>query len=187
MLELYNTLTRQKELFTPISPKRVLFYHCGPTVYWTQHIGNLRGMTMGDLLRRALDYLGYEVKHVLNYTDVGHLTSDSDTGEDKMEKGAKREGKTPDEIAQKYIDIFEKDSKALNFLEPTFKPRATEYVGEMIKMVQTLLEKGYAYTTDLAVYFDVTKFASYTNLSHQQMDKIMEGAGKALEIAFDTV
>jgi cysteinyl-tRNA synthetase len=96
-----------------------------------------------------------------------------------MEKGAKREGKTPDEIAQKYIDIFETDTKALNLLEPTFKPRATEYIGQMIDMISTLLEKGFAYTTDLAVYFDVTKFSTYTGLSHQQMDKQQEGAGKA--------
>lgn len=179
MVHLYNTLTRQKEEFKPITSGHVLFYHCGPTVYWTQHIGNLRGMTMGDLLRRSLEYCGYDVKHVRNYTDVGHLTSDSDTGVDKMEKGAKREGKTPDEIAQKYIDIFETDTKVLNLLEPTCKPRATEYIGQMIDMISTLLEKGFAYTTDLAVYFDVTKFSTYTNLSRQQMDKQQGGAGKA--------
>jgi len=179
MLYVSNTLTRKKEEFHSITPGKVLFYHCGPTVYWTQHIGNLRGMTMGDLLRRSLEYLGYDVTHVRNYTDVGHLTSDSDTGEDKMEKGAKREGKTPDEIAKKYIDLFEHDTKALNLLEPTNKPRATEYIGQMIDLIATLLSKGFAYTTDLAVYFDVMKFASYTNLSHQQMDKLQEGAGKA--------
>lgn len=179
MVQLFNTLSRKKEEFISITPGRVLFYHCGPTVYWTQHIGNLRGMTMGDLVRRVLEYSGYTVKHVRNYTDVGHLTSDSDTGEDKMEKGAKREGKTPDEIARFYIDQFETDTKKLNLLEPTAKPRATEYIDEMIRIVSTLLENGYAYTTDLAVYFDVTKFALYTELSHQQMDKLMEGAGKA--------
>lgn len=179
MLTLYNTLTRKKEVFTPIAPGKVLFYHCGPTVYWTQHIGNLRGMTMGDLVRRTLEYFKFRVQHVRNYTDVGHLTSDSDTGEDKMEKGVKREGKTPDEIAKKYIAQFEKDTKALNLVEPTAKPRATAYIQDMIALVSILLEKGYAYTTDLAVYFDVTKFATYTELSHQQMDKLMEGAGKA--------
>jgi len=179
MLKLFNTLTRKKEDFISITPGEVLLYHCGPTVYWTQHIGNLRGMAMGDLSRRTMEYLGYAVKHVRNYTDVGHLTSDEDTGEDKMEKGAKREGKTPDEIAKKYIDIFEKDTKKLNLLEPTYKPRATAYIQEMIAMISVLLEKDFAYTTDLAVYFDVTKFPDYTNLSHQQMDKLMEGAGKA--------
>ena len=178
-MKLFNTLSRSKEEFIPISQGRVLFYHCGPTVYWTQHIGNLRGMMMGDLLRRSLEFCGYVVKHVRNYTDVGHLTSDSDTGEDKMEKGAKREGMTPEKIAKKYIDIFESDTKALNLLEPTFKPRATEYIAQMIDIISVLLEKGFAYTTDLAVYFDVTKFSTYTQLSHQQMDKIQEGAGKA--------
>ncbi len=134
---------------------------------------------MGDLVRRTFEYVGFEVNHVRNYTDVGHLTSDSDTGEDKMEKGAKREGKTPEEIANFYIDQFETDTKKLNLLEPTAKPRATHYIQDMISIVSTLIEKGYAYTTDLAVYFDVTKFADYTKLSHQQMDKLMEGAGKA--------
>ena len=179
MLQLFNTKSRKKEEFTPLTSGRALFYHCGPTVYWTQHIGNLRGMTLGDLVRRTLEYVGYEVKHVRNYTDVGHLTSDSDTGEDKMEKGAKREGKTPDEIATFYIDQFETDTKKLNLLEPTAKPRATQYIQDMIGIVSALIEKGYAYATDLAVYFDVTKFADYTKLSNQQMDKLMEGAGKA--------
>jgi len=179
MLQLFNTKSRKKEEFTPITVGHVLFYHCGPTVYWTQHIGNMRGMTLGDLVRRTFEYIGYEVKHVRNYTDVGHLTSDSDTGQDKMEKGAKREGKTPDEIANFYINQFETDTKKLNILEPTVTPRATHYIQDMIAIVSTLLEKGYAYTTDLAVYFDVTKFADYTKLSNQQMDKLMEGAGKA--------
>ena len=178
-MQLFNTLSRKKETFVSITPGNVLFYHCGPTVYWTQHIGNLRGMTMGDLVRRVLEYSGFTVHHVRNYTDVGHLTSDGDVGEDKMEKGAKREGKTPDAIAKMYISQFEEDTKKLNLLEPTEKPRATEYIAEMIALVLTLLEKGYAYTTDLAVYFDVTKFEPYTALSHQQMDKLMEGAGKA--------
>lgn len=179
MIQLFNTLSRKKEQFTAISDGTVLFYHCGPTVYWTQHIGNLRGMTMGDLVRRVFEYSGYQVHHVRNYTDVGHMTSDSDTGEDKMEKGAKREGKTADEIAKFYIHQFEEDTKKLNLLEPMEKPRATAYINEMIDLVSILLEKGYAYTTDLAVYFDVMKFPKYTELSHQQMDKLMEGAGKA--------
>jgi cysteinyl-tRNA synthetase len=179
MLQLYNTLTRKKEEFKPITPGKVLFYHCGPTVYWIQHIGNLRGMTMGDLLVRTLRYLGYEVTHVRNYTDVGHMTSDADTGEDKMEKGVKREGLTPKEIADKYIAQFENDTKALNLLEPTYKPRATEYIDQMIQMVKELLDKGFAYTTDLAVYFDVSKFPHYTQLNRQDMGMMKEGAGKA--------
>lgn len=179
MLHLYNTLTRKKELFKPITGGHVLFYHCGPTVYWTQHIGNLRGMTMGDLVVRTFRYFGYDVRHVRNYTDVGHMTSDSDTGEDKMEKGAKREGLSPQQIADKYIAVFENDAKAMNLLDPTVKPRATAYIPEMIAMVTTLLDKGFAYTTDLAIYFDVSKFPTYTELSRQKMDKLEVGAGKA--------
>jgi len=177
-MKLYNTLTRKVEDFVPLEEKKARFYHCGPTVYWTQHIGNLRGMAMGDLLVRALRYFGYEVSHVRNYTDVGHLTSDGDTGEDKMEKGAKREGLAPEEIAKKYIDIFESDTHAINLVEPNYKPRPSQLIPEIIKMVETLLEKGYAYTTDLAVYFDVSKFADYTKLSRQKLDKSQKGAGK---------
>lgn len=177
-MKLYNTLSKSIEEFVPLEDKKVRFYHCGPTVYWTQHIGNLRGMAMGDLLVRTLRYFGYTVTHVRNYTDVGHLTSDSDTGEDKMEKGAKREGLTPSQIAQKYIDIFESDTKAINLVEPNFKPRPSELIGEIILMVQTLLDKNYAYGTDLAVYFDVSKFPDYTKLSRQKMDMNIQGKGK---------
>lgn len=178
-MKLYNTLTRKKEDFVSIVPHHVLFYHCGPTVYWTQHIGNLRGLTMGDLVRRTFQFLGYSVTHVRNYTDVGHLVSDADEGEDKMEKGVKREGTTPDAIAQKYISQLEHDTKAINLLEPTYKPRATEYIQQMIQMIEALVVNGHAYVTDLAVYFDVTTFSSYAQLSRQHMDKLMEGAGKA--------
>lgn len=179
MLKLYNTLTRSFEEFVPIKKGKVTFYHCGPTVYWTQHIGNLRGMTMGDLIVRTLRYLDYDVTYVRNYTDVGHLTSDADTGVDKMEKGAVREGKTPAEIAQKYIDIFEKDVSAVNLLEPNFKPRPSLLIPEILAMVQTLMDHGYAYQTDLAVYFDVSKFSNYSRLSRQKMEKNIAGAGTA--------
>lgn len=177
-MKLYNTLTRKIEDFVPLTAGKAKFYHCGPTVYWTQHIGNLRGMTMGDLLVRTLRRFGYTVTHVRNYTDVGHLTSDSDTGEDKMEKGARREGLTPEQIAEKYIAIFEKDTRALNLVEPDIKPRPSKLIPEILAMVQTLIDKDYAYTTDLAVYFDVSKFSDYTRLSHQKMDKNVGGAGK---------
>jgi len=177
MLRVYNTLTRQKEEFKPITEDKVLFYQCGPTVYWTQHIGNLRAMTMADLIRRSLQYLGYEVNFVRNYTDVGHLVSDQDEGEDKMDKGARAEGKTPAEIAQKYIDIFENDTKALNILEPTHKPRATEYIEKMQEMVSALLDKGFAYITPKAVYFDVSKAKNYTKLSGQKFEQNIVGAG----------
>ncbi len=178
-IDVHNTLSRAIEAFKPLKPGKVTMYHCGPTVYWTQHIGNLRGMTMGDLVVRTFKYFGYEVTHVRNYTDVGHLTSDSDTGEDKMEKGAKREGLSPREIADKYIALFERDTRALNLLEPTHKPRATEYVEQMILLVQDLVRKGFGYATDLAVYFDVRKFPTYTRLSGQNLDQLISGAGSA--------
>jgi len=177
-MKLYNTLTRKIEEFKTIKEKEVLFYHCGPTVYWVQHIGNLRAMTWADLIRRSLIYLGYNVKFVRNYTDVGHLTSDEDIGEDKMEKGAKREGLTPQQIANKYIKIFENDTDALNILEPDFKPRASEYIEQMQKMIQILIDKGFAYITDLAVVFDVSKFPDYNKLNHQNLELNKQGAGK---------
>ncbi|MEK7060869.1 MAG: cysteine--tRNA ligase [Patescibacteria group bacterium] len=177
-MKLYNTLSKKIEEFIPIEEGKVRFYHCGPTVYWTQHIGNLRGMAMGDILVRTLRYFGYLVTHVRNYTDVGHLTSDSDTGEDKMEKGAKREGSTPAEIAQKYIDIFESDTKAIHLVEPDFKPCPSTLIPEIIDMVQTLIDKKFAYVTDMAVYFDVSKFPEYTKLSRQKIDMNIQGKGK---------
>src|SRR3989339_1486611 len=114
MLKIYNTLTKKLESFKPIEDKKVGFYHCGPTVYWTQHIGNLRAVVLNDLIVRTLEYLGYNVTLVRNYTDVGHLTSDEDEGEDKLEKGAKRDKITPQEVADKYIKAFEDDVAALN-------------------------------------------------------------------------
>lgn len=175
---LTNTLSRKKELFTPLAPGKVKLYQCGPTVYWTQHIGNMRAVVITDLLVRTFSYVGYNVSFTRNYTDVGHLTSDEDEGEDKMAKGAKREGKTPDEIAQKYIDIFEQDVAALNARPPYAKPRATEYIDEMIDMVSILLEKGFAYKTPLAIYFDVSKAKDYTRLSGQILEHNIEEAGK---------
>ena len=177
-MKLYNTLTRKLEDFVPFEDGKATFYHCGPTVYWTQHIGNLRGMTMGDILVRTLRRFGYHVTNVRNYTDVGHLTSDADTGEDKMEKGAKREGLTPDAIAEKYITIFEDDTKSLNLVEPNFKPRPSQLIPEIIEMVKILMDKGFAYATDYAVYFDVSKFPNYTKLSRQKLDQNVGGAGK---------
>lgn len=177
MLKLINSLTKKKEEFIPLDPHIIKMYHCGPTVYWNQHIGNMRGMLMGDLVRRTLIYLGYNVRYVRNYTDFGHLTSDADEGEDKMEKASKRENLDPITIADKYIKQFEKDTKNLNILDPTVKARATDYLEEMIKIIVILLEKGFAYTTSKAVYFDVTKFPNYTALSGQNLDENISGAG----------
>jgi len=177
-LTIYNTLTRQKEKFQPLKKSRVSFYQCGPTVYWTQHLGNLRAMVLADLMVRSLDYLGYQVKFVRNYTDVGHLMSDNDEGEDKLTKSARCEHKTPSEIADKYIKIFETDTRALNILEPWKKPRATKYIKAMAQLVQILIDKGYAYATDLAIYFDVSKAKDYTRLSGQDLSKNITDAGQ---------
>jgi cysteinyl-tRNA synthetase len=173
----YNTLTRQKEEFKPLKEGQIGMYYCGPTVYWTQHIGNLRGAACVDFVVRSLKYLGYQVTLVRNYTDVGHLSSDDDFGEDKMEKATKREGLDPVAIANKYIKVYEADTSALNYLEPTFKTRATDFVKEMIEMVQVLLEKGYAYATPLAIYFDVSQAKDYTRLSGQKLEMNRSGAG----------
>jgi cysteinyl-tRNA synthetase len=176
-LFIYNTLSRQKEAFKPLFGDTVSMYYCGPTVYWTQHVGNLRGAFCADIVVRSLAYLGYQIKWVRNYTDVGHLTSDEDSGRDKMEKAAEREGLAALAIAQKYISAYEQDTAALNLSEPDFKPRATEYIAEMIEMVETLLDKGYAYATPLAVYFDVSKSRDYTRLSGQKLEENQAGAG----------
>ena len=177
-MKLYNTLSRKLEDFKPIEDNKVKFYHCGPTVYWVQHIGNLRAMTWADLIRRSLSYLGYQVKFIRNYTDVGHLTSDQDEGEDKMEKGAKREGLSPKQIADKYIKIFENDTEALNIIPPDEKPRASQYIDQMIEMIKILLEKGYAYITDLAVVYDTSKFPDYNKLNRQKIQLNIKRAGK---------
>jgi len=178
MLKVYNTLDRKLEEFKPLQNKSVSFYQCGPTVYWTQHIGNMRAMVLADLIRRSLLYLGYQVKFARNYTDVGHLTSDADEGEDKMAKAAKRDKLSPEDVARKYIAQFEADVNSLNCLEPNAKPRATDYIDQMAQMVQALLDKGYAYVTDLGIYFDISKFENYTQLSGQKLEMNQAEAGK---------
>lgn len=170
-IKIYNTLTGQKEIFRPLKDKEVKFYQCGPTVYWIQHIGNLRAMVMADVINRSLQYFGYKVKFVRNYTDVGHLTSDSDEGEDKVAVSAKKEKVSPREIADKYIKIFEKDTADLNILEPSAKPKATENIDEILDMVKILLDKNFAYQTDLAIYFDVSKAKDYNRLSGQILEE----------------
>jgi len=174
---LYNTLSRKKEIFKPIKNNQISFYQCGPTVYWTQHIGNLRAAVISDIIHRVFLYSGFKVKFVRNYTDVGHLVSDGDTGEDKMEKGVKREGLSPTEIANKYIKIYEDDNLDLNTLAPNHKPKATEYIKEIQSLVQILLDKGFAYSTPLAIYFDISKIKDYTKLSGQNLEENKSGAG----------
>lgn len=181
MLKVYNTLGRKLEEFKPIEEGKVRFYQCGPTVYSHQHIGNLSSAVRGDLIRRALIYLGYDVNYTRNITDVGHLVSDDDEGEDKMEKGSKREGLTPGQIAKKYADLYHTDLEKLKVLEPDNETIATKYVIQMADMVQTLLDNGYAYPTKKAIYFDVDKFEGYNDLNKQNLEKNRRGAGHGAE------
>ena len=175
-LRVYNTLTRKKEDFVPIKPRQVGMYSCGPTVYKYAHIGNLRAYVFMDELRRVLEYDGYRVKSVMNITDVGHLVSDADDGEDKMQKSANETGKNPLEIAAFYTDQFMKDIDALNIERPTVCPRATDNIPEMIEIVQALLDKGYAYETEDGIYFSVEKFPEYGKLSGINLEDQRHGA-----------
>ena len=158
---LYNSRTRKKELFVPNHPDIVKMYTCGPTVYHYAHIGNLRSYIMEDVLEKYLRYLGYNVKRVMNITDVGHLSSDGDTGEDKMLKGAKREHKSVMEIAQMYTDAFFDDCRKLNIKRPDVVEPATNCIDDYIHIIQTLLEKGYAYQAGGNIYFDTSKLEQY--------------------------
>ncbi|MBN1331708.1 cysteine--tRNA ligase [Candidatus Dojkabacteria bacterium] len=176
-MQIYNTLTRKLEEFKPINPSNVTFYQCGPTVYSHQHIGNLFSAVKGDLIRRSLQFLGYDVKYTRNITDVGHLVSDGDEGEDKIAKGAKREGLSPKEITEKYTKIYHDDLTKLNVEKPTFETKATEYIDQMVELVQNLINKGFAYATDKAIYFEVDKFPKYNELNRQNLEKNIGGAG----------
>lgn len=175
-MKLYNTLTRKIEEFVPLHPPDVTLYQCGPTVYNYAHIGNFRTYVMTDILVRTLRYFGYRVKFVTNVTDVGHLVSDSDTGEDKMEKGARREGKSAWDIAKFYTDAFLADSRKLNLVEPDVRPRPTEHIKEQIAMVSTLLEKGYAYKISDGIYFDTSKVKDYGRLAGPKARELLAGA-----------
>lgn len=175
-IKLYNTMSRKIEEFKPLVPGQVSFYSCGPTVYWNQHLGNMRTFITNDIMKRMFMANGYKVKHVMNYTDVGHLTSDADTGDDKMEKGAAREGKSVWDIAKTYIDSVESDMKELNIIMPT-TPRATDYIAEQIDLVKKLEELGYTYIIPgKGVYYDTSKFPNYGALSGQDLSKIKSGA-----------
>ncbi len=169
-LKLYNTLTRKKDVFKPINKGEVGMYSCGPTVYWFQHIGNLRAYLFADTLRRVLEYNGYRVKHVINVTDVGHLTSDSDEGEDKMEKAAAKEGKTAEEIADFYFKVFLEDIKKLNIKEPSVWSKATDHIKEQINLIKQLEKKGFTYETSDGVYFDSSKFKDYGKLARLNIE-----------------
>lgn len=177
---LYNTMTRNKEEFIPANKNKVGMYTCGPTVYNYAHIGNLRTYIFEDALKKSLEYVGYKVKHVMNVTDVGHLQSDGDEGEDKMALGASREHKTVWEIAKFYEDAFFEDCKKLNVKRPTVVCRATEHIEDMIKFVQKLEERGYTYESNGNVYFEIDKFEDYTKLANLSIDELE--AGSRIEI-----
>jgi cysteinyl-tRNA synthetase len=181
---IFNTLDRRVEEFKPLNPPLVTFYSCGPTVYLPQHLGNMRAYVFVDTLRRALELNGYEVRHVMNITDVGHMTSDADAGEDKVEKTARAEGKTPREVADFYIAQFTRDCGRLNIRLPAPPAlcRATDHVADMIALIGRILERGYAYVAASGVYFDVEKWRGQSRvgrLSRQSLDE--QHAGQRLE------
>ncbi|HEV7989613.1 MAG TPA: class I tRNA ligase family protein, partial [Candidatus Binataceae bacterium] len=181
---IFNTLGRRVEEFEPLNPPVVTYYSCGPTVYLPQHLGNMRAYVFVDTLRRALELNGYEVRHVMNITDVGHMTSDADAGEDKIEKTARAEGKTPREVADFYIAQFTRDCGKLNIRlpAPPLLCRATDHVADMIALIERIVERGYGYVTRSGVYFDVEKWRGpgrMGRLSRQSLDE--QDAGQRLE------
>ena len=174
-MRIYNTLTRKVEEFVPYEEGKVKMYTCGPTVYNYAHIGNLRTYIFEDVLEKTLRYLGYEVTRCMNITDVGHLTSDSDSGEDKMVKGAKKENKTVLEIARFYTEAFKKDFAKLNIKWPEIVSPATENIPMYFKMIERLLEKDLAYISGGNVYFDTSKLDDYYHLTNHKIDEMVVG------------
>lgn len=181
-MKLYNTLTRKIEEFVPLNPPNVSFYACGPTVYDFTHIGHMRTYTNNDVLKRALTYLGYKVNHVMNVTDVGHLSGDDDSGEDKMEKGAKKYGKTVWDVAKFYEDFFFKTTDALNISRPDITCKATDHVQDMIQLINRLIQNGFAYETKEALYFDVIKFKNYGKLSGQKLEEKLQAVREEVNV-----
>ena len=179
-LFLYNSLTRKKEDFKPIKKSEVGMYTCGPTVYWYQHIGNLRTYIFSDLLKRVLLYNNLKVHQIINITDVGHLTSDADDGEDKMEKAAVKEGKSAQNIAKHYFNVFHEDLQKLNIIEPMRWTKATEHIREQIKLIEDLENKGYTYKTRDGIYFDTSKLSDYGILAGIKKEQIK--AGKRIKV-----
>ncbi len=175
-MKVYNTLTREKEVFVPVEPGRVKIYTCGPTVYWFAHLGNFRAYIFADTLRRVFEYLGFEVIHVMNITDVGHLTTDDDLGEDKLEKGARREGKTPEEVARFYEQAFFKDAEMLNILRPHIVCRATEHISDMIELIKRIEANGFAYRTSVGLIFDSSMYPDYWRLGRLNLKEQRAGA-----------
>ena len=175
-LYFYNTLTREKNIFKPIDSNEVKIYSCGPTVYKDATIGNMRTSIFQDVLRKVLRYNGYKIKHVMNITDVGHLVSDGDEGEDKMLKSAREEHKTPLEIAEHYTQLFFNDLEDLNVERPEIVCKATEHIKEMLEYVEELVKNGYAYETSTAIYFDISKLDKYPILSNLDLKEQKAGA-----------
>jgi len=171
MIKLYNTLSRTIEEFDPLNPPKAGMYACGPTVYDYTHIGHVRKYINDDILRRILEYCGFDVTHVMNITDVGHLSSDGDEGEDKLEKGAKKFGKTPLDVARFFEKDFWDNLDQVNIKRPTVVCRATEHIEDQIALIEQLQERGYTYQTKGAVYFDVSKFGDYEKLSGQKLSE----------------
>jgi cysteinyl-tRNA synthetase len=185
-IKLLNTMGRKKEVFKPINKEEVRMYCCGPTVYNYAHIGNLRTYIFEDVLRRVLEFNGFKVRHVMNITDVGHLTSDADTGEDKMEVGAKRERKTVWEIAEFYTKAFFEDTQRLNILRPTIVCKATDHIKEMIELIQKLEKKGYTYIIeDDGVYYDTSKFKDYGKLTGMNFEELQENLKAGARVEFN--
>lgn len=180
-MKIYNTLTRKVEEFIPKDKSLVTMYTCGPTVYHFAHIGNLRCYIFEDILEKTLNYLGYNVKRCMNITDVGHLTSDSDSGEDKMLKGAKREHKSVMDIANFYTDCFKRDTASLNIKWPEIVSKATDNISYYIKIIEVLLEKGYAYLSGGNVYFDTSKLDDYYKLTNHKIDEMVVGVREGVE------
>lgn len=176
MLRFYNTLTRRKEDFHPIHEGKVGLYSCGPTVYWFAHIGNMRSFLFADVLRRTLELGGFEVRQIMNITDVGHLTGNADDGEDKMIVAMKREGKTSYEIAEFYTAAFKKDLESLNIKPAAIYPKATDHIGEQIEMIESLERNGFTYQTNDGIYFDTSKLPGYGRLSGQKSEEKKAGA-----------
>jgi cysteinyl-tRNA synthetase len=175
-LKLFNTLTRALEPFRPLAPPRVGIYTCGPTVYHSAHIGNLRSYVFPDVLKKLLRLLGYQVTHVINITDVGHLTSDQDSGDDKVEKAARLEHRSAWDIARTYEDEFVRDLERLHIGLPDHRPRATEHIAGQIAIIRTLEARGFTYRTDDGVYYDTARFPEYGRLARLHVEGLQEGS-----------
>ena len=179
-LKLFNTLTRKKETFKPLNKKEVKMYSCGPTVYWFAHVGNMRAYIFEDILKRVLIYNNFKVKNIINITDVGHLTSDADQGEDKIEKEAEKENKTAKQISEFYFEAFKKDFEKLNLIEPTKWTKATLHIKEQINLIKKLEKKGYTYQTSDGIYYNSAKFKNYGKLARLNIKELK--AGKRISI-----